>query len=102
MSTIFGRWGNVPGGHGGGQIYGGDDVPDSRLGGDAHNFAVRTVATTSIAFVLSASLVAIACAQTAAALPLRLKGAYGFTGSTACLVAPGSTVPPGPNPTPGI
>jgi hypothetical protein len=42
-----------------------------------------------------------AWAASAAADSPKLKGAYGFTGTAACLVAPGSTVPPGPNPTPG-
>jgi hypothetical protein len=64
--------------------------------------AVHRIATGSIAFALSLTLVAMTWAQSATAVSPRLKGAYGFTGSTVCLVAPGSTVPPGPNPTPGV
>jgi hypothetical protein len=77
-------------------------VTMSSSGGEGRNLAARTVATGSIAFALSISLVVMTWAQTATAVSPRLKGAYGFTGSAACLVAPGSTVPPGPNPTPGI
>jgi hypothetical protein len=76
----------------------GNDIP---LGGGGGNPAVRTATTASIAVALSVCLVAMTWAQTAVIGP-RLKGAYGFTGSGACLVAPGSTVPPGPNPTPGV
>lgn len=59
------------------------------------------------AFALSASVVVLTWAGTAAADSPRLKGAYGFTGTAACLVAPGhvgdaNTSPPLPNPTPGV
>jgi hypothetical protein len=64
--------------------------------------AVCTATTGSLAFALSVSLVGMTWAQSATAVSPRLNGAYGFTGSAACLVAPGSTVPPGPNPTPGM
>jgi hypothetical protein len=80
----------------------GNDGSDILLGGGGGNLAVRTVTTASIAVALSISLVAMTWAQTAAIVSPSLKGAYGFTGSAVCLVAPGSTVPPGPNPTPGV
>ena len=54
--------------------------------------------------LLSVSAFVATCAANAAADSPRLKGAYGFTGTAACLVAPGS-VPdtvPRPNPTPGV
>jgi hypothetical protein len=103
MTTIFGNHrNNVLIRTGKAETVHGNVGSNIRLGGDGHNFAVRNVATASIAFALSVTLIGITCAQTATAVPLRLKGAYGFTGSAACLVAPGSTVPPGPNPTPGI
>src|SRR5882672_1211891 len=59
------------------------------------------------AFALSVSIVAMTWAASAAADSPRLKGAYGFTGTAACLVAPGhvgdpNTPPPLPNPTPGV
>jgi hypothetical protein len=56
---------------------------------------------------VSLSVVALAWATNAAADSPKLKGAYGFTGTAACLVAPGhvgdpNTPPPLPNPTPGV
>src|SRR4030095_7395561 len=58
-------------------------------------------------FTLSLSVVALAWAATASAAPATLKGAYAFTGTAACLVAPGhvgdpNVPPPLPNPTPGV
>jgi hypothetical protein len=63
------------------------------------------------ALALSASAVAITVvtmtwAETAAADSPKLKGSYGFTGTAACVVAPGhvgdpNIPPPLPNPTPG-
>src|SRR3954468_23321735 len=58
-------------------------------------------------FALSVSVATLAWAGTAAADSLKLKGAYAFTGTAACLVAPGhvgdANVPPQlPNPTPGV
>ncbi|HKD25785.1 MAG TPA: hypothetical protein VKC66_07685 [Xanthobacteraceae bacterium] len=70
----------------------GSDCSDTLLGRDAGNLAVRLVATGSITFALSVSLVALTWAQTATADSPRLKGAYGFTGTVACL----STAAPGP------
>jgi len=57
--------------------------------------------------MLSASFVAMTWAAVAAADSPNLKGAYGFTGTAACLVAPGhvgdpNTPPPLNNPTPGV
>jgi len=59
------------------------------------------------AFALSASVVAMTWAASALADSPKLKGQYAFTGSSACLVAPGhvgdaNTPPPLPNPTPGV
>jgi len=59
------------------------------------------------AFALSASVVAMTWAATALADSPKLKGAYAFTGSAACLVAPGhvgdaNVPPPLTNPTPGV
>ena len=59
--------------------------------------SVSLVATTFVAV----------CAGSAAADSPNLKGSYGFTGTAACLVAPGhvgdpNTPPPLPNPTPGV
>ena len=56
------------------------------------------------ALALSVSVVAITWAATAVADSPNLKGAYGFTGTAACLVAPGSVPGPTPlpNPTPGV
>jgi hypothetical protein len=55
--------------------------------------------------MLSTSVVAMVWAANAVADSPNLKGAYGFTGTAACLVAPGSTgsggTMPLPNPTPG-
>ena len=103
MTTIFGNnRSNLLIGTGGADTIQCNDGNDILLGSDGHNLAVRTVATGSIAFALSVSLVAMTWAQTAMVVPLRPKGAYGFTGNAACLVAPGSTIPPGPNPTPGV
>src|SRR5262249_53773746 len=76
----------------------GNNIP---FGGDGRDRAFHTVATGSLAFALSVSLVAMTWAQTATAVSPRLKGTYVFTGNTGCLVAPGSTIPPSPNPTPG-
>jgi hypothetical protein len=61
---------------------------------------VRTLA-------LSVSVIAMTWAASALADSPKLKGAYGFTGSAACLVAPGhvgneNVPPPLPNPTPGV
>ncbi len=58
------------------------------------------------AFVCSTAIL-LASAVTAAADSPKLKGAYGFTGTAACLVAPGhvgdaNVPPPLTNPTPGI
>jgi hypothetical protein len=54
--------------------------------------------------MLSTSVVAMVWAANAVADSPNLKGAYGFTGTAACLVAPGSVAgaTPLPNPTPGI
>jgi hypothetical protein len=57
--------------------------------------------------MVSASVVAMTWAASAVADSPNLKGAYGFTGTAACLVAPGhvgdpTTPPPLPNPTPGV
>jgi hypothetical protein len=68
------------------------------LGADGHNFAVRAVGTAGIASILSVSFVAMACAQAATTLPLRLKGSYGFTGTASCL----STAAPGPGFNPNL
>src|SRR5215475_6835921 len=73
----------------------GNDILSSRRGG---NLAVRSVATGSITFALSVFLVAMTWAQTATAVSPRLKGAYGFTGTTACL----STAAPGPGFNPNL
>src|ERR1700720_1283295 len=59
------------------------------------------------AIAFAVSTVALTVAGSAAADSPKLKGAYGFTGTAACLVAPGhvgnpSVPPPLPNPTPGI
>ena len=60
------------------------------------------------AFALAISTVALTSAVTwagsAAADPPNIKGAYGFTGTAGCLVAPGSVpgTTPLPNPTPGV
>ena len=57
----------------------------------------------SRAFAFSVSVVAMTWAASAAADSPRLKGAYGFTGTAVCLVAPGSvpgTIPLN-NPSPG-
>jgi hypothetical protein len=53
--------------------------------------------------MLSTSVVAMTWAANAVADSPNLKGAYGFTGTAACLVAPGSTggTTPESNPTPG-
>ena len=56
------------------------------------------------AFALGLSTLALTWAGSAAADPPNIKGSYGFTGTAACLVAPGS-IPgaiPLPNPTPGV
>src|SRR5262249_49157018 len=53
------------------------------------------------ALLCSIATAAVLWGATAVADSPSIKGAYGFTGTAACLVAPGSTVPPGPNPTPG-
>src|SRR5215813_9452227 len=92
MGTIFGRCSNLPVSTGGTNIIRGRDGNDAGLGGDGHNFAVRAVATASIVFALSVSLVAMTWAQSATAVSPKLKGAYGFTGTAACL----STAAPGP------
>ncbi len=76
----------------------GSDGNDILLGGGGGSLAVRTVATVSIAFALSVSLVAMTWAQTATAASPRLKGAYGFTGTAACL----STAAPGPGFNPNL
>jgi len=52
-----------------------------------------------LAFALSVAV--IAWTTSAAADSKKLKGEYGFTGTAACLVAPGSAPGPG-NPTPGV
>src|SRR5262249_56888936 len=96
MSTIFGRCSNLPVRTGGANIICGKDGNDALSGGDGHNFAVRAVATASIAFALSVSLVAMTWAQTATAAPPKLKGDYGFTGTAACLST--AALGPGFNP----
>jgi hypothetical protein len=53
----------------------------------------------SLAFAFSVAV--IAWTTSAAADSKKLKGEYGFTGTAACLVAPGSAPGPG-NPTPGV
>jgi len=98
MGTIFGRCSNLPVSTGGTNIIRGRDGNDAGLGGDGHNFAVRAVATASIAFALSVSLVAMTWAQTATAAPPKLKGDYGFTGTAACL----STAAAGPGFNPNL
>jgi hypothetical protein len=56
--------------------------------------------------LLSATALAAGWAASAAADSPKLKGSYGFTGTAACLVAPGHVGdpngPPLPNPTPGV
>jgi hypothetical protein len=59
------------------------------------------------AFALSVSVIAMTWAASALADSPNLKGQYGFTGSAACLVAPGhvgneNVPPPLTNPTPGV
>lgn len=59
------------------------------------------------ALALSATALAVTWAAPAAADSPKLKGSYGFTGTAACLVAPGhvgdpNTPPPLNNPTPGV
>jgi len=59
------------------------------------------------AILFAVSTIALAAAGSAAADSPNLKGSYGFTGTAACLVAPGhvgdaNTPPPLPNPTPGV
>ena len=59
------------------------------------------------ALALSVSVLALSWAANAVADPPKLKGSYAFTGSAACLVAPGhvgdaNVPPPLPNPTPGV
>jgi hypothetical protein len=61
----------------------------------------------AFALSVSVSVVAITWAASAAADSPKLKGAYGFTGTAACLVAPGhvgdaNVPPPLNNPTPGV
>jgi hypothetical protein len=61
----------------------------------------------SRAFALFASIVATGWAAQALADSPKLKGSYGFTGTAACLIAPGhvgdaNVPPPLPNPTPGV
>jgi hypothetical protein len=53
---------------------------------------------------ISVSILAMTWAAAAAADSPNLKGAYGFTGTAACLVAPGTiaALPNGGNPTPGV
>jgi hypothetical protein len=47
-------------------------------------------------FAISASVIAVTWAATAAADAPGLKGSYGFTGTAACLIAPGqSGIPTG-------
>jgi hypothetical protein len=58
------------------------------------------------ALALSVSVLAMTWAANAAADSPKLKGSYGFTGTAACVVAPGhvgdpNIPPPLPNPTPG-
>jgi hypothetical protein len=58
-------------------------------------------------FAVSISVLALTWAAAAAADSPKLKGSYGFTGTAACLVAPGhvgdpNTSPPLANPTPGV
>jgi hypothetical protein len=58
-------------------------------------------------FAIPLSALTLTWAAAAAADPPRLKGSYGFTGSAACLVAPGYVGNPNggpqlPNPTPGV
>jgi len=62
-----------------------NDGNDMLLDDDGRDLAVRMVATGSVAFALSVSLVAMTWAETATADSSRLKGDYGFTGTTACL-----------------
>ena len=59
------------------------------------------------AFALSVSVIAVMWGLSALADSPNLKGQYGFTGSAACLVAPGhvgneNVPPPLANPTPGV
>src|SRR5262245_39523553 len=99
MTTIFGnkQSNSLIRADGADTIGGGDgnDILWSCFGG---NLAFRTVATGSIAFALSVSLVALTLAQTATADSPRLNGAYGFTGTSACL----STAAPGPGFNPNL
>jgi hypothetical protein len=57
-------------------------------------------------FAASVSALTLTWTAVAAADPPGLKGSYGFTGTAACLVAPGHVGdpngPPLPNPTPGV
>ena len=93
MTTIFGnKQSNSLIRADGADTIGGGDGNDILWRGFGGNLAVRTVATGSIAFALSVSLVALTLAQTATADSPRLNGAYGFTGTSACL----STAAPGP------
>jgi hypothetical protein len=99
MTTIFGnnRNNSLISADGADTIEG-SDRNDILSGGGGGNLAVRTVATGSIAFALSVSLVAMTWAQTAAADSPSLKGAYGFTGTSACL----STAAAGPGFNPNL
>jgi len=76
----------------------GSDCNEILLGRDGGNLAVRLAATGSITFALSVSLAALTWAQTATADSPSLKGAYGFTGTGACL----STAAPGPGFNPNL
>src|SRR5215813_12301446 len=98
MSAIFGNRNNPLIGMGGSNIIQGNGGNDILFRGDGRDLVVRMVATGSIAFALSVSLVALTLAQTATADSPRLNGAYGFTGTSACL----STAAPGPGFNPNL
>src|SRR5215813_41863 len=98
MSAIFGNRNNPLIGMGGSNIIQGNGGNDILFRGDGRDLVVRMVATGSIAFALSVSLVAMTWAQTATADSPRLKGVYGFTGTGACL----STAAPGPGFNPNL
>ena len=98
MNTVFGNnRSNLPVGIGGTSVIRGNHR-HILLGGDRRDLAVRAVATGSVACALSVAMVAMTWGQTATAVSPRLKGAYGFTGTTACL----STAAPGPGFNPNL
>ncbi len=97
MRTIFGNDRSnslIRAGDGPIQGSDGNDI----LWGGGRNLAGRTVATGSIAFAILVSLVGLTSAETTTTTSQRLKGAYAFTGTSACL----STAAPGPGFNPNL